>query len=83
MLNMDTCGGGPGVLRGIGTMVGEHQRTCDRCGASYDWRRSTSSVLKMTFCGVLCERGGLGFTLDSLLNSIRIIPREWRTLLAG
>jgi hypothetical protein len=37
----------------------------------------------MTYCGVLCERGGLGFTLDSLLNSIVILPREWRALFAA
>jgi hypothetical protein len=64
-------------------MVGEHLRTCGRCGARYDWRRSTSSALKMTFCGVLCEKGGLGFTLDSLMGSFRILPREWRMLFAA
>jgi hypothetical protein len=64
-------------------MEGGNLRTCARCSARYDWRRSTSSALKMTYCGVLCERGGLGFTLDSLLNSIVILPREWRTLFAA
>ena len=42
-------------------------RTCTRCGVKYDWSRSSSSWLKMTYCSVLCERAGLGFTLDSIL----------------
>jgi hypothetical protein len=37
----------------------------------------------MTFCGVLCETGGLGFTLDSIMAGIKVLPREWRTLLAA
>lgn len=42
--------------------------TCARCGLRYDWRRSPSSSLKMTYCGSLCERADLGFTLESLLR---------------
>ena len=57
--------------------------TCSRCGARYDWRRSTSSSLKMTYCGVLCERGGLGFTLDSILTGIKVVRRDWHLLLAA
>lgn len=45
-----------------------HMRTCQRCGVTYDWRRSPSSSLKMTYCGTLCERGALGFTIESLLG---------------
>jgi hypothetical protein len=45
-----------------------HMRSCERCDIRYDWRKSTSGNLKMTFCGSLCERGALGFTLDSLLS---------------
>ena len=44
-----------------------HIRQCERCGAKYDWRRSPST-LKMTYCGSLCERGALGFTIDALLQ---------------
>ena len=44
-------------------------RICDRCGIRYDWRRSPSSSLKMTYCGSLCERASLGFTIEALLRS--------------
>lgn len=47
----------------------DHIRTCARCGMRYDWRRSASASLKMTFCGSLCERGALGFTIEALLES--------------
>ncbi len=43
-------------------------RVCERCGLRYDWRRSASSTLKMTYCGSLCERGDLGFTVEALLR---------------
>lgn len=42
-------------------------RTCARCSIKYDWRRSASSSLKMTYCNSLCERADLGFTIDALL----------------
>lgn len=41
---------------------------CQRCHTPYDWRRSTSSSLKMTYCSALCEKGALGFTIESLLG---------------
>ena len=43
-------------------------RTCTRCGVAYDWRRSSSSSLKMTYCNSLCENADLGFTIESLLR---------------
>ena len=43
-------------------------RVCQRCGMRYDWRRSPSSSLKMTFCGSLCENAELGFTIEALLR---------------
>jgi hypothetical protein len=46
-------------------------RTCARCAAPYDWRRSTSSSLKMTYCGSLCEKGDLGFTIETLLEATK------------
>lgn len=46
-------------------------RLCARCGARYDWRRSTSGSLKMTYCGSLCERSDLGFTIEALLRTTR------------
>lgn len=58
-------------------------RTCCRCATTYDWRRSTSSSLKMTYCSALCEKGALGFTLDTILSGIRILRRDWRMLMQG
>ena len=31
-------------------------KTCARCGLRYDWRNSSTSSLKMTYCSTLCER---------------------------
>jgi hypothetical protein len=42
-------------------------RRCKRCGIAYDWRRSPSASLKMSYCGSLCEAAALGFTIDALL----------------
>ena len=46
----------------------EFMRTCTRCGCRYDWRKSTSRTLKMTYCNSLCEFAGLGFTIEGLLR---------------
>ncbi|MBK6320422.1 MAG: hypothetical protein IPI33_07220 [Dehalococcoidia bacterium] len=45
-----------------------HIKECRRCGLRYDWRRSPSSSLKMTYCGSLCEQADLGFTIEALLR---------------
>lgn len=45
-----------------------HIRTCSRCKVAYDWRRSASRSLKMTYCSALCEHAGLGFTIEALLS---------------
>lgn len=45
-----------------------NMRICAHCAGSYDWRKSTSQSLKMTYCGVLCETAGLGFTIEGLLG---------------
>jgi hypothetical protein len=45
-----------------------HIRSCERCGIRYDWRRSTSASLRMTYCGLLCERGALGYTIEAFLK---------------
>ncbi|HMS58584.1 MAG TPA: hypothetical protein PKA49_06985 [Tepidiformaceae bacterium] len=42
--------------------------TCAHCGLRYDWRRSPSSSLKMTYCGSLCEKADLGFTIETILR---------------
>ena len=46
-------------------------KVCARCGLRYDWRKSPSSTLKMTYCGSLCERADLGFTVEALLKAKR------------
>jgi hypothetical protein len=52
-------------------MTFNHIKVCVRCGLRYDWRRSASSSLKMTYCSSLCERGDLGFTVEALLKAQR------------
>jgi endogenous inhibitor of DNA gyrase (YacG/DUF329 family) len=51
-----------------------HIRNCARCGVRYDWRRSPSSSLKMTYCGSLCEQADLGFSIEGLLRGYTITP---------
>lgn len=60
-----------------------HMRTCEHCGIAYDWRRSPSTSLKMTYCGSLCERAGLGFTIDAVIGEVQIVRSAWRELLAA
>ena len=43
-------------------------KVCARCGLRYDWRKSASTTLKMTYCGSLCEKADLGFTIDALIH---------------
>lgn len=53
----------------------EHLRTCGRCGIRYDWRKSPSTSLKMTYCGALCEMAALGFTIEAMLRSaVEVLP---------
>ncbi len=52
-----------------------HIKQCVHCGLRYDWRRSPSTSLKMTYCGSLCEQADLGFTIDALMRMERA-PRE-------
>ncbi len=60
-----------------------HMRICQHCRTPYDWRRSPSAYLKMTYCGSLCERADLGFTIETLLREADVIRREWRALFAA
>jgi hypothetical protein len=64
-------------------MEATHIRNCQHCGSPYDWRRSPSSSLKMTYCGSLCERAGLGFTIESLLGDHTIVRSAWRQLMVA
>lgn len=56
------------VAPGSAGMHFSNIKVCQRCGLRYDWRKSPSSSLKMTYCSSLCERGDLGFTLEALLH---------------
>ena len=51
-------------------------RCCSRCGIKYDWRRSSSSSLKMTYCNALCEAADLGFTIEALLRTEFVVVRK-------
>lgn len=51
-------------------------RTCRRCLCAYNWRRSPSSSLKMTYCGTLCEKADLGFTIEALIKDVH--RAAWR-----
>lgn len=60
-----------------------HMRVCQHCNLPYDWRRSPSGSLKMTYCGSLCEKADLGFTIETLLSPVVMIRTDWRELLAA
>jgi hypothetical protein len=47
----------------------QHIRLCERCGIPYDWRRSGSTSLKMTYCNSLCEASDLGFTIEAIIRT--------------
>ncbi len=49
-------------------------RRCEHCSAPYDWRRSSSRSLRMTFCNSLCEAADLGGTIESMLTIQRARP---------
>jgi len=51
-------------------------KVCARCGLRYDWRKSPSTALKMTYCSSLCEKADLGFTLEALLRYERKAEKE-------
>ena len=61
----------------------ENIRTCQHCSQPYDWRRSPSGSLKMTYCGSLCERADLGFTIETLLADVEFVKPAWRELLVA
>ncbi|MFQ5380539.1 MAG: hypothetical protein ACE5EF_02790 [Dehalococcoidia bacterium] len=54
-------------LKSTNDQLTNHIHVCARCGLRYDWRKSPSSI-KMTYCGSLCEKADLGFTLEALLK---------------
>jgi hypothetical protein len=64
-------------------MDSPHIRICQHCSVPYDWRRSPSTSLKMTYCGSFCERADLGFTIETLLREQHFVPASWFHLLAA
>lgn len=48
----------------------KRMNACERCHTHYLWEKSTS-VLKMTFCSILCEIGQLGFSIDGAITMER------------
>ena len=52
-------------------VLSEDQRRCSRCASIYDWHKSTSRSLKMTYCSFSCERTGEGFLLEDVLATFR------------
>ncbi len=65
------------------TAMINNMRVCEHCGLPYDWRRSPSGSLKMTYCGSLCEKADLGFTIEGLLTDMHVVRLDWRELLAA
>jgi hypothetical protein len=61
------------LVNGVPRRARSDIRVCRRCLMRFDWRRSSSS-LKLTYCGILCEAGDLGFTIEGLLRATRRIP---------
>ena len=47
-------------------MESNAMKVCLNCSTIYDWRKS-KSVLRMSYCNILCENRGLGFSLESVL----------------
>ena len=60
---------------GAAGMAIDNIRVCARCGLRYDWRKSPSTTLKMTYCSSLCERADLGYTIEALLRFERPEPK--------
>ncbi len=79
----DACVTNTSVVGPVETLLQSHIRICQHCSLPYDWRRSPSACLKMTYCGSLCERGDLGFTIEGLLAERQVVRRDWRQLLAA
>lgn len=46
---------------------------CENCSTLYDWRKSTSRYLKMTYCCYTCERKANGFLIEDFERVKRIV----------
>lgn len=67
---MDCSGGERATM-----LVMEELKRCQRCGGKYEWKKS-NSALKMTYCGLSCEIGGLGWSLEALEKGIIVARTE-------
>lgn len=63
--------GGRALVENVESPEGGHMKTCRRCQLRFDWRKSTSGSLKMTYCGTLCEIADTGTTIETLLSAAR------------
>jgi hypothetical protein len=56
----------------VGSVDGavDEMKVCLHCGRGYNWRRSTSRFLKMTYCSQMDEAMD-GCTIEDLLNAKR------------
>ena len=59
--------------------------TCQRCHVPFMPAKS-GSILKMTFCSILCEQGELGFSIEGLIRAElkprpqsldELMPADW------
>ena len=52
-----------------GSKPGFFIQRCARCAVPYDWRRSSSRSLRMTYCSSLCEVADLGATIEVFIQA--------------
>lgn len=45
------------------------------CLTAYDWRKSSSRFLKMTFCSYTCERAANGFLIEDFDD---VVQDTWK-----
>lgn len=53
------------------TLVEGDNRYCEYCKFPYNWRKSTSKYLKMTFCCFTHERFANGCLIEDILDTQR------------
>lgn len=57
-------------------MEDDRFRHCLKCGALYDWHKSSSRYRKMSFCSFSHERASEGFLIEDLFRVERLHPHE-------
>jgi hypothetical protein len=56
---------------------------CQHCGTRYEWKKSSSRWLRLTYCTWTCEKAGEGFLIEQLFEVERWPFSELLTELAG